>query len=123
MDQIIIRKLKVKTVIGVHERERRKPQTLIMELTLHSNLQKAGITDKLTDTIDYAALIARIRRHAACAKFRLLEALAEQTAKLCLADTRVHAADVAVIKPNALTNACVGVSIHRKNRRQTSVRQ
>jgi len=112
MDQIKIRQLKLKAVIGVRPRERKAPQPLIVDLALHAELQVAGRSDQLTDTIDYAGLVARLRKAVVKSRFQLLEALAEHIADLCLRE-RIVAVDVTVAKPGALPGIGVAVTIHR----------
>jgi len=113
MDQIHIRQLKLNAVIGVCPRERKAPQQLIVDLALHMDLQVAGRSDQLTDTVDYAALVERVRKAAAKSSFQLLEALAEHIADLCLRDPRIAAVDVTVAKPGALPGIGVAVTVHR----------
>ena len=113
MDQIQIRQLKLSAVIGVYPREREAPQAVIMDLTLHTDLQVAGRSDQLADTTDYAALVARVRKAASESHFQLLEALAEHIAGLCLREPRVAAVDVTAAKPGALPGAGVAVTIRR----------
>ena len=113
MDQIHIRQLKLNVVIGVYPREREAPQPVIVDLALHTDLQVAGRSDQLTDTIDYAALVARVRKAVAKSRFQLLEALAEHIADLCLREPRISAVDVTVAKPDALPGIGVAVTMHR----------
>ncbi|MFA5043343.1 MAG: dihydroneopterin aldolase [Kiritimatiellia bacterium] len=120
MDQIQIRQLKLNVVLGVYPRERKAPQAVIVDLALHTNLQAAGRSDRLTDTIDYAALIARVRKAAAKSRCKLLEALAERIAGLCLREPRIAAVDVSVAKPGALPGIGVAVAICRSRARRAS---
>jgi FolB domain-containing protein len=113
MDQIHIRNLKLSAVIGVYSRERKVPQAVIVDLVLHTDLQKAGRSDRLTDTIDYAALVKRVRKAAAKSRFRLLEALAEHLADVCLCERRIAAVDVTLSKPGALPGIGVAVTMRR----------
>ena len=113
MDQIHIRQLKLNVVIGVYPRERETPQAVIVDLALHLDLQVAGRSDQLTDTVDYAALVARVRKAAGKSRFQLLEALAEHIADMCLREKRVAAVDVTVAKPGALPGIGVAVTLHR----------
>lgn len=113
MDQIHIRQLKLNAVIGVYPRERKAPQAVIMDLALHTDLQAAGRSDQLTDTVDYAALVERVRKAAAASNFQLLEALAEHIADLCLREPRIAAVDVTVSKSGALPGIGVAVTVHR----------
>ena len=113
MDQIHIHNLKLNAVIGVYPRERKVPQAVVMDITLHTDLQVAGRSDQLSETIDYAALVARVRKAVAKSRFQLLEALAEHIADLCLREPRIAAVDVTVAKPGALPGIGVAVTIHR----------
>ena len=113
MDQIHIRQLKLNAVIGLYPRERKAPQAVIVDLALHTDLQKAGRSDQLTDTIDYAALVERVRKAVAKSRFQLLEGLAEHIADLCLREPRMAAVDVTAAKPGALTGIGVAVTLHR----------
>ena len=113
MDQIQIRQLKLNAVIGVYPREREAPQPVIMDLSLHTDLQEAGRSDQLSETIDYAALVARVRKAVAKSRFQLLEALAEHIADLCLHEPRIAAVDVTVAKPGALLGIGVAVTMRR----------
>ena len=113
MDQIHIRQLKLSATIGVHPRERKVPQAVIVDLALHTDLQVAGRSDQLTDTIDYAALVARVRKAVAKSRFQLLEALAQHIAHHCLREPRIAAVDVTVAKPGVLPGIGVAVTVHR----------
>ena len=113
MDQIHIRQLKLSAVIGVCPREREAPQPVIVDLALHTDLQVAGRSDRLADTVDYAALVERVRKAVAESRCQLLEALAEHIADLCLRELRIAAVDVTVAKRGALPGIGVAAAIHR----------
>ena len=113
MDQIHIRQLKLSAVIGVYPRERKAPQAVIADLVLHTDLQESGRSDQLSATIDYASLVARVRKAVAQSRFQLIEALAEHIAGLCLREVRIAAVDVTVAKPGALPGISVAVTVHR----------
>ena len=112
MDQIHIRQLKLSAVIGVYPRERKAPQPVIVILPCTRTCKVAGRSDRLTDTLDYAALVARVRKAVAKSRFRL-EALAEHIADLCLRAPRIAAVDVTVAKPGALPGIGVAVTMRR----------
>ena len=101
-DQIIIRDLRFRCVIGVDEEERREKQDVLAQITLNTDLREAGGSDAIEDTIDYKVLKKSILRMAERSSFHLIEALAERIASLCLKDDRVERADVTVEKPGAL---------------------
>ena len=113
-DRIFIRDLTIRCIVGVDEYERREKQDILVQLTLHADLRRAGRTDALEDTVDYRALKKRILHLAEESRFRLIEALAEGIADECLREQRVEQVEVIVEKPGALRFArTAGVEIVR----------
>lgn len=78
------------------ERDRRQP--LEIDLDLAADLDRAAVTDRLDDAIDYGTVAAAIDRVLAEEQFTLLEALAARIAEVLLADRRVETVTVAVRK-------------------------
>jgi len=114
-DKILIRDLLVRAIIGVNEDERHRPQDVLINVTLEVDVRRAGITDDLGDTADYAALAKRIVHLAESSAFYLVERLATEIARLALDDAHVEAVMVRVEKPRALRyGRSVGVEIHRR---------
>lgn len=115
MDRIRIRDLLLRCVVGIYPEERRERQDVVLQITLHADLSRAGTTDDVAHTVDYKAVKKRVIALVEASQFRLVEALAEAIAGVCLAFDRVEAVDVTVEKPGALRFArTVGVEIHRK---------
>jgi D-erythro-7,8-dihydroneopterin triphosphate epimerase len=113
-DEIFIRELKFRCIIGVNEEERRTVQEAVANVVLHTDLRRAGRTDDLANTIDYKALKRSILEMAERSQFHLVEALAQSIADICLKESRVHRVTVTVEKPTALRFArTVGVKITR----------
>ena len=118
MDRIHIRDLAVKCIIGVYEREREAKQDVVINITLHSDLRRAGVTDDFHDTIDYKAIKQRVLALVEGSSFQLIEALAEAIAAACLEFDGIEQVDVLVEKPGALRYArTVGVEITRARAR------
>jgi len=114
MDQIHIRDLCFRCIIGVHEEERRDRQDVVVNLTLWLDLARACCTDRISDTVDYRALKKAILALGEHSQFNLIEALAQRIADLCLEDKRVCRVRVCVDKPTALRFArSVAVEIVR----------
>lgn len=114
LDQILIRDLQFRCIVGVDQDERRDKQDVVARITLHVDLRKAGRTDAIEDTVDYRALKKEILSMAEDSRFHLIEALAESIAKICLTRDRVSRVEVIVEKPGALRFArMVGVRIVR----------
>lgn len=114
MDKILIRDLKTSVIIGTFSKERKEKQNLIFNIELRCNLQKAGKTDNLNDTINYEAVKEKIISLIENSKFYLLEKAAEAVAELCLKTPGVESVKVTVDKPGALRSVrSVAVEIER----------
>ena len=113
-DRILIEGLRVSCVIGVDEPERTAKQEIVLDISLHADLRAAGRSDDIADTVDYGVLARSVAEHVAGSSFRLVEALAESVAEMCLTDARVARANVRIRKPGALRLAdSAGVEIAR----------
>lgn len=118
MDRILIGDLKARSIIGVNEDERREKQDVVINLTIFADLQKACLSDRFEDTVDYRALKKRILSAVENSQYFLLEALAQAIADVCLEHPMVHQVQVRVDKPGALRFArSVAVEITRERRR------
>ncbi len=102
MDRIVIKELLVRCVLGVDDEERREMQDVLISVALHADLRRAGESDRLEDAVDYRRVKKEILAAAEGSRYRLVEALAERVAALCLADPRVERVDVTVEKPGSL---------------------
>ncbi len=114
MDIIFLRELKVDTLIGVYEWEKRVPQTLQLDLEIALPNSSACLSDNIDDALDYAKIIAHIQEVLAGRHFNLLEALAEHIAQILLDDFRAPWVKVSVAKLQAIRGSkMVGISIER----------
>ena len=116
-DRIYIRDLKLKCIIGVNPEERTRRQQLILNVVVFTNLDTAGATDSIDDTIDYSKLTGRIIEHVERSSCLLIEKVAEEVARICLEPGRAEGVKVLVEKPGALERAGkVGVEIYRSKK-------
>ncbi len=114
MDIIFLRELKVDTLIGVYEWEKRVPQTLQLDLEITLPHSRACQSDDIKDALDYANIVRDIQSALASRHFNLLEALAETIAQMLLNDFKSPWVKVSVAKLNAIRGSrMVGVSIER----------
>jgi FolB domain-containing protein len=115
MDRILIKDLLVRCVIGVRDEERRDKQDVLINLSLLVDLRKAGVSDRLEDSVDYRAVTKQILSMAESSQFHLAEYMAQAVADICLGHPSVQEATVRVEKPGAVRFArSVGVEIVRK---------
>ena len=113
-DQICIRDLFLRTIIGINDEERRNLQDVLINITLLADTRAAGLSDDIGDAVNYRTLAKRIIHMVEGSRFYLVERLAEEIAALCLLDPRVERATVRVEKPGALRFArSVGIEIER----------
>ncbi len=114
MDIIFLRELKVETLIGVYEWEKRVPQTLQLDLEIALPNSRAGQSDDIADALDYAAIVRHIQEVLISRHFNLLEALAEHIAQILLTDFNAPWVKVSVAKLNAIHGSrMVGINIER----------
>ena len=114
MDIIFLRELKVTTLIGVYEWEKRVPQTLQLDLDIALPDSRACQTDNIDDALDYSKVAQHIQTVLGEGHFSLLESLAEHIAQIILKDFNAPWVKVSIAKLQAIRNCkMVGVSIER----------
>ncbi|HPR34065.1 MAG TPA: dihydroneopterin aldolase [Anaerolineaceae bacterium] len=115
MDKIIITDLRATGIVGIKSPERDQPQTLLVNITLLTDLKPAGLTDNIKDTISYSTVAKSVIARVAETQFYTLEALAEDLAKMLLKWSGVRALTIRIEKPDFVANTSrVGVEIFRK---------
>lgn len=114
-DQIHIRDLRLRCIIGIYPEERHAAQDVEINITLTADLRRPGRTDAFADTVDYKDVKKRVVAFVEASEFGLIERLAQGIADLCLETPGVTAARVIVDKPGALRFArSVAVDITRE---------
>lgn len=101
-DKILIIDLTVRCIIGVNGEERTEKQDVVINVTLYTDISKAGKTDRLEDSVDYKAVKNAVLSMVEESSFFLLEKLTEEVAKICLGYSKVRKVSVRVDKPGAL---------------------
>lgn len=114
MDIIFLRELKIDTLIGVYEWEKRVPQTLQIDLEIALPNSRACQTDNIDDALDYSKIVQHIKDVLATRHFNLLEALAEHIAQILLNEFKAPWAKISVAKLQAIRGSkMVGICIER----------
>ena len=117
MDKIFLTELKVDTIIGIWEWERRIRQTVVIDLEMSADIAKAAATDAVADTLNYKSVAKRIQAFVADSSFQLVETLAERIATIVREEFDVAWIKVRVNKPGAIRGSkAVGVLIERGER-------
>jgi 7,8-dihydroneopterin aldolase/epimerase/oxygenase len=114
MDSVFIRDLRIETVVGVYDWERRIRQTVSLDLDMSTDIKAAAKSDRIEDTLDYKAVAKRVAQFVSEQQFQLVETLAEKVAALILDEFKIKQVKVTVHKPGAVSGSkSVGVSIER----------
>ncbi|MDH4106851.1 MAG: dihydroneopterin aldolase [Gammaproteobacteria bacterium] len=115
MDTIFLHALKIDTVVGIWDWERRIRQTVVIDLEMGADIRKAAKSDSIDDTLNYKAVAKRVQQFVAESSFQLVETMAERVAGLILEEFDVPWVSVKVNKPGAIRGARdVGVQIRRE---------
>lgn len=114
MDQVIIKDLLVRGIIGITERERERPQDILINVVLFTEIARAAETDQIADCVDYSKIAKKLTAHAEKVGRNTVEALASDLARLCLEENSVQGVRIRVEKPGAVRfSRSVGVEIER----------
>ena len=114
MDIVFIRDLRIDTVVGIYDWERRIRQAVRLDLEMGTDIRKAGETDAIEDTLDYKAVAKRVIAFVEESEFQLVETMAERIAGLLMAEFGIPWLRLTVAKPGAVRGAReVGVTIER----------
>jgi len=114
MDKIFLTELKVDTIIGIWEWERKIRQTVIIDLEMSADIAKAAATDSVEDTLNYKSVAKRIQSFVGDSSFQLVETLAERIAGIIRDEFGVQWVKVRVNKPGAIRGSKdVGILIER----------
>ena len=114
MDKIFLHQLKVETVIGIWDWERRIKQTVSIDLEMATDARTAAATDSVESTLNYRDVAKRVQTFVAESRFKLVESLAEAVAQVVVTEFQVPWVRVCVAKPGAIRGARdVGVALER----------
>jgi len=83
-DRVFLEGLILRARIGVTASERASSQDLEADIAIEADLSKAGSSDRLEDTLNYAVIRREALRVAGSRTWSLLEALAERVALVLL---------------------------------------
>jgi 7,8-dihydroneopterin aldolase/epimerase/oxygenase len=113
-DTIFLHDLRIDTVIGIWDWERKIRQTVRIDLDMGADVGTAAEYDDIEHTLNYKAVAKRVQSFVGESTFQLVETMAERVANLILTEFDVPWVRVKVNKPGAIRGAQdVGVRIYR----------
>jgi dihydroneopterin aldolase len=114
MDIVYIRDLKIDTVIGIFDWERRIRQTISIDLEMATDIRRAAVSDDIKDALDYKAVSKRLISFVSESEFMLVETLSEKVAAIVLTEFNVPWLRLRLSKPGAIRGSQdVGIIIER----------
>jgi len=114
MDIVYIRDLKIDTVIGIFDWERRIRQTISIDLEMATDIRRAAASDDIKDALDYKAVSKRLIAFVSASEFLLVEKLSEEVASIVLNEFNVPWLRLRLSKPGAIRGSQdVGIIIER----------
>ena len=113
-DTIFLHDLRIETVVGIWDWERKIRQTVSIDLEMGADVGEATAHDDIEHTLNYKAVAKRVQSFVGESAFQLVETMAERIAELILTEFDVPWVQVKVNKPGAIRGARdVGVKIYR----------
>jgi dihydroneopterin aldolase len=116
-DIVYLRDLRIDTVIGIYDWERRIRQTVVIDLEMSANITAAAATDDIADALNYKSVAKRLIQFVGDSQFQLVETLAERCAEIIRDEYGVRWVRLTLNKKGAVRGASdVGVIIERGTR-------
>ena len=117
MDTVFIEDLRIETVIGIYDWERKIRQVVAIDLEMAFDNRKPASSDRIEDTLNYKAVSKRLIVFVENSTFQLVETLAERCAEIVMAEFQVPWLRLKLSKPGAVRGSkAVGVVIERGRR-------
>lgn len=115
MDEIFVKDLLVRGIIGINPEERVKLQDIVINMTIFADIRRAAETDDIEDAVNYKSITKRVIEHVETSADYLVEKLVTDIARIVLTEFNgVERVRVRVEKPGALRFAeSVGIEIER----------
>ncbi|MDA3934947.1 MAG: dihydroneopterin aldolase [Gammaproteobacteria bacterium] len=115
-DIIFIEDLRIDTIIGIYDWERKQKQTISLDLQMRGDIAAAALTDSIENTLNYKAVAKRLIGFIEQSDFQLVETMAERCAEIVLGEFDVSWLRLKIQKPGAVRGSrSVGVIIERQS--------
>ncbi len=102
MAKIRITDLSLRTIIGLHDWERKNKQDILINVLFDYDCTACRTNDRIEDAVDYRSLTKKIITEVESSNFFLLEKLTAHVLKIVMDIPRIQSATVRIDKPQAL---------------------
>jgi len=117
MDIVFLGGLEIETIIGIYDWERETKQTVVLDIEMAFDIQKAAETDDIQFALDYKIVSKRIISFVETSQFLLVERLISEIASIIRIEFNVPWVKITLNKKGAIRGASdVGIIIERGER-------
>ena len=118
MATVFIENLRVETLIGLCDWERKAQQVLFFDIAMEVDVAAAAASDDLQGTVDYAAVAEQLQAFVKASDCLLLERLLQLLLDYLLAQhTAIDTLTLTVRKPQAIAAAdCAGLVLSKRRK-------
>ena len=107
----------IETIIGIYDWERKTKQTVVLDIEMAFDIQKAAETDDIQYALDYKTVSKRIISFVEASQFLLVEKLISEIAAIIRNEFNVPWVKIPLNKKGAIRGASdVGITIERGER-------
>ena len=105
MDIIFLGGLEIETIIGIYDWERETKQTVVLDIEMAFDIQKAAETDDIQYALDYKTVSKRIISFVETSEFLLVERLISEIADIIRHEFNVPWVRITLNKRGAIRGA------------------
>jgi 7,8-dihydroneopterin aldolase/epimerase/oxygenase len=117
LDIVFIEDLRIETIIGIYDWERKIKQTISLDIEMAADNTKPAASENIDDALNYKAVAKRMISFTEESQFQLVETLAERLVEIIMTDFSVPWCRLKLRKLGAVTGSrSVGVIIERGQR-------
>ncbi|MDZ5460863.1 dihydroneopterin aldolase [Azohydromonas lata] len=114
LNRIVLRRLMMDARIGVYAWEKEAPQPIVVDLEFDLPHGDACFSDDLADTVDYAAIVERLRAVALTQPHRLVEAMAQTMCTVLQTEFDLQYVRLTLMKLAPFPGSEVGIVVERE---------
>jgi dihydroneopterin aldolase len=115
-DTIFLHDLRVETIVGIWDWERKIRQTVSIDLQMAADISRAAASDDIDSTLNYKLVAKRVQQFVEDSEYQLVETLAEKIASLVLQEFDMPWIEVRVSKPGAIRTAQIVCVVFRREK-------
>ncbi len=113
---IKIKNLRLKTILGVYDWEEKINREIIINVKIETDNLKSLQSDNIHDTVDYDALVTKIKNLISQKRFKLVEKMAQEVMDKIMEDKRIKKCKLEIDKVAPVDSLeSFSVTIEREN--------